>query len=82
MGGTKIGGRKAAATNKERYGEDFYRNLGRKGGLAGRGKNYGGGFSSTKVGADGLTGLERSRIAGQKGGKRSKRGPAKKKQEE
>lgn len=34
MSATREGGLKAAATNKERYGEDFYRNLGRKGGQA------------------------------------------------
>lgn len=32
MPGTKIGGRKAAATNKKKYGSDFYSNIGRKGG--------------------------------------------------
>lgn len=37
-----------------------------------------GGFASDKVGADGLSGRERARIAGQKGGRKSRRGPAKK----
>lgn len=32
MPGTKEGGLKAAATVKKRYGEDFYSNIGRKGG--------------------------------------------------
>ena len=32
MSGTKTGGRKAAITNKEKHGEDFYSRLGRKGG--------------------------------------------------
>lgn len=36
-----------------------------------------GGFASEKPGKDGLTGPERAKIAGTKGGKRSKRGPAK-----
>ena len=31
---TKAGGAKTAATNKERYGEDFYRNIGSRGGKA------------------------------------------------
>ena len=35
-----------------------------------------GGFNSEKVGADGLTGFERARIAGAKGGSVSRRGPA------
>lgn len=32
MAGTLAGGKKAASTNKQRHGEDFYRNIGRKGG--------------------------------------------------
>lgn len=32
MAGTKQGGLKAAATNKERHGKDFYKNIGRQGG--------------------------------------------------
>jgi len=32
LSGSKIGGQKAAATNKARYGEDFYRTIGRVGG--------------------------------------------------
>lgn len=30
MSGTKAGGLKAAAKNREKYGEDFYSNIGRK----------------------------------------------------
>lgn len=30
MAGTKLGGQKAAQTNKERHGEDFYSNIGKK----------------------------------------------------
>ena len=37
MVGTKAGGQKAAATNKERHGKDFYREIGRKGGKNGTG---------------------------------------------
>lgn len=32
MPGTIEGGRKAAATNKKKYGKEFYANIGRKGG--------------------------------------------------
>lgn len=57
---------------------EFYQEIGRKGGLAGRGQSDRG-FGSTKRGKDGLTGPERARLAGAKGGRLSKRGPAKKK---
>lgn len=73
MAGTKEGGRKAAATNKAKQGSDFYARIGRIGGK----RSSGGGFASDKVGRDGLTGAERARIAGAKGGRKSKRGPAK-----
>ena len=69
MPGTKTGGLKAAETNKKKYGEDFYKRIGAKGGEISRG----GGFASQEVGADGLTGQERARIAGSKGGVKSKR---------
>ena len=46
--------------------------IGRKGGMA----SSTGGFASEKRGADGLTGPERAKICGSKGGKISKRGPA------
>lgn len=69
MGGTLEGGRKAAATNKKEYGEDFYRRIGKKGGQASKR----GGFASDKVGKDGLTGRERARIAGYRGGRISRR---------
>lgn len=70
MVGTLKGGLKAAKTNKELYGEDFYAKIGKRGGKISRT----GGFASTKVGADGLTGIERARVAGAKGGRISKRG--------
>lgn len=35
MAGNKAGGLKAGATNKQRYGHDFYRLIGAKGGLVG-----------------------------------------------
>lgn len=73
MAGTKAGGLKAAKTTKERYGREFYANIGRQGGQAGNT----GGFASTTIGKDGLTGAQRAKLAGAKGGRKSKRGPAK-----
>ena len=35
MAGTKAGGLKAAATNKAKYGKDFYSRIGKKGGKIG-----------------------------------------------
>lgn len=64
MSGTLEGGRKAAATNKAKYGKEFYADIGRKGGRNG----HTGGFAANP---------ELARIAGAKGGKKSKRGPAK-----
>jgi len=69
MAGTMIGGVKTAETNKKKYGSDYYRNIGKLGGT----KSRGGGFASNKVGEDGLTGIERARIAGAKGGKISRK---------
>ena len=65
MAGTKAGARKAAATNKKRYGDNFYAVIGRKGGQNGTT----GGFAANP---------ELARIAGAKGGRISRRGPAKK----
>lgn len=62
--GTKAGGKKAAVTNKLRYGPDFYRHIGAKGGRNG---NTGGFASATP---------EFRRECGRKGGLKSKRGPA------
>lgn len=61
MSGTRIGGKKAAATNKERYGDDFYEKNGSKGGKKGKT----GGFYANP---------ELARIAGAKGGRISRRG--------
>lgn len=72
MAGTKEGGRKAAKTNKEKYGKDFYAKIG---GIGGR-NGHTGGFGSETVGKDGLTGVERAKKYGAIGGKISKRGPA------
>lgn len=73
MVGTKLGGKKASEKVKEKYGQDFYIEIGRKGGKNGNS----GGFASGKVGKDGLTGRERAKIVGAKGGRISKRGAAK-----
>ena len=61
MVGTKAGGLKAAATNKEKYGEGFYANIGSRGG---RNSNNGG-FAANP---------ELARLCGKKGGRISKRG--------
>jgi len=37
MAGTPLGGRKARDTNKNRYGDNFYPSIGRKGGKISRG---------------------------------------------
>ena len=73
--GTKEGAKKAVVSIKEKYGEDYYRKLGRKGGQLG----VNGGFACLERGSDGLTGPERARILGAKGGRISKRGPARNK---
>lgn len=69
MSGNKVGGLKVAQTNKRKYGDDYYVNIGRIGGKA----SNNGGFGSSKIGKDGLTGKERARLAGAVGGSRSKR---------
>lgn len=69
----KKGGLKTAKTNIKRHGKDYYANIGRKGGKA----STTGGFASEKIGRDGLTGIERAKIVGAKGGTISKRKPAK-----
>ena len=65
MAGTKLGGLKAAATNKERHGADFYSRIGKQGGKNG----HTGGFAS-------MTPEER-KLCGAKGDHMSKRGKAK-----
>ena len=65
MAGTKEFGKKAAITNLQKYGKDFYRKNGRKGGQNG----HTGGFAAN---------TELAKIAGAKGGRISKRGKAKK----
>lgn len=70
MGGTRAGGLRASLTNKQKYGEDFYAKIGSTGG---KNSNTGGFGNSTVIGKDGLTGRQRARIAGAKGGKKSRR---------
>lgn len=60
MAGTKAGGQAAAATNKKKYGADFYAKIGAKGGVVGKT----GGFYANR---------DLARIAGQKGGRISRR---------
>lgn len=60
MAGTVRGGRRAAQTNKQRYGLNFYEVIGRKGGSISRG----GGFAKNP---------DLARVAGQKGGRASRR---------
>lgn len=69
MAGTHAGGIKARNSNLA-HDPDFYRNIGRIGGANGNT----GGFASDKIGTDGLTGRERAKIVGAKGGRISKRG--------
>lgn len=68
MAGTKAGGKKAAAKNLAKD-PSFYAKIGARGGKNGRT----GGFASQVVGDDGLTGAERARIAGARGGRISRR---------
>jgi general stress protein YciG len=60
MAGTKAGGQAAAATNKKKYGSDFYAKIGAKGGALGKT----GGFYANR---------ELARKAGAKGGSISRR---------
>jgi len=60
MAGTKAGGLRAAAKNKEKYGEDFYAKIGAAGGR----KGVTGGFFANR---------ELARKAGAKGGRISRR---------
>lgn len=60
MPGTRIGGKKCAETNKERYGDDFYIKIGTMGGK----KSRGGGFAYDR---------QKASEAGRKGGRASRR---------
>jgi uncharacterized protein len=63
MPGTIDGGRKAAKTNKNRHGKDFYARIGKIGGQ----KGHTGGFAANR---------ELARVAGRKGGLISRRSKA------
>ncbi len=60
MAGTKLGGKAAASTNKNKYGSDFYARIGAMGGKKGKT----GGFFANR---------ELARAAGAKGGRISRR---------
>lgn len=60
MAGTIPGGKAAAATNKQKYGADFYARIGAMGGK----KGHTGGFAANR---------ELARLAGAKGGRISRR---------
>lgn len=64
MAGTIDGGHKAAATNRAKYGKDFYARIGAMGGKMG----HTGGFYANR---------ELARKAGAKGGRISRRGKSK-----
>lgn len=63
MAGTRAGGLKAAATVRTKFGDNYYAEIGRKGGQNG----HTGGFYADRALA---------RAAGAKGGRISRRGPA------
>ena len=60
MSGNLEGGRKASLTNKRKYGKDFYRRIGKMGGV----KGHTGGFFANR---------ELARTAGAIGGTKSRR---------
>jgi uncharacterized protein len=60
IAGTKVGGQKTAQTNRQIYGKDFYKRIGKIGGQNG----HTGGFAANR---------DLAKIAGAKGGSISKR---------
>lgn len=73
MSGSKEGGLKCKSTLLDKLGADGYKaHMAFIGSLGGRNGNTGG-FAAEEVGSDGLTGRERAREAGRKGGRISKR---------
>lgn len=65
IAGTKIGALKAAQTNKQKYGENFYKEIAAKGGKKGKADGTIKGFA--------LMPVEKVRAAGAKGGRNSRR---------
>jgi len=63
MAGTIAGGKQASITNRNKYGEDYYKKIGQKGGSAKVPK----GFARMPK--------EKVMLAGEKGGSISRRGP-------
>ena len=83
MSGNRTGGKKVVETRVQKYMNqgyneiearkmvsDDYRRIGAKGGSV---KGTTGGFASSIVGSDGLTGVERARVQGAIGGSKSRR---------
>lgn len=68
MAGTKIGGLKAKAKNLAKN-PNFYKEIGHRGGSNGTT----GGFASELTDKNGLTGQDRAKIFGAKGGRTSRR---------
>lgn len=64
MAGSVEGGKKAAVTNKAKYGDTFYKSIGAKGGRVGTTGGFG----------QGEKGKELARRAGVLGGRKSRRG--------
>lgn len=60
MSGTKIGGQKAAKTNKKRHGKNFYKQIGK---IGGQNSTYGAFAQSSEL----------ARLAGKIGGMRSRK---------
>lgn len=65
-----LASKKMLKTINDKYGDvsEYYAEKGRKN----RGKPKASGFGSDKIGADGLTGRERARLAGKRGGRPKK----------
>lgn len=63
MAGNKVGGQRAAQTNKERYGPDFYTKIGAIGGKNGTTGGFG----------QGEEGCKRASIYGKMGGEKSRK---------
>ena len=70
MACTVSGGKNAAKTNRDRYGEDFYKRIGKIGGSK---MGTSGGFGCAEYDENGLNGRDRARIYGAKGGRKSRR---------